>query len=263
MPPLLFIHGASCSARVWHAGFLQRFSQRGWDCHAIDLPGHGPSHRMSAAALDRLGLQDYGDAIAEAVQRLPQPPVLIGHSMGGYLAQRHVLQGGAAAGMILLAAAPPQGMARELLQFVLRHPMLALRLDLSGGRGSRDARLQRVRGMLLTSSTPDSVVGVVADMLQPESSRALRELSLNTLPACRLALPVAIHAGSQDALISAAAARQMAHTYGVEAIIHTGMAHMLQWEPGWEAVAAGMLDFLAGAFGTAQSGAAQEQVGAA
>ncbi len=261
MPPLIFIHGASCSARVWQGGFLQAFRERGHACQAIDLPGH--HDRLSSEQLDRFGLADYVAAIDTLARQCAQPPVLIGHSMGGYLAQRYVLEGGRAAGLVLLAAAPPQGMARELLNFALRHPLLAFRLDLSGGRGKRDARLNRVRGMLCTEQTPQDVVASIADQLQPESARALRELSLQSLPARPLPIPLLIHAGGRDPLISVGATRAMAQRYGVTAHVHADMAHMLQMEPGWQGIAQSALAFLDANFGQSASGATEEQVGAA
>jgi pimeloyl-ACP methyl ester carboxylesterase len=261
LPPLIFIHGASCDRRVWQFGFLQEFARRGWNCRAIDLPGHGALR--IGADLHRLRLDDYVDAIAAAVAECAEPPVLIGHSMGGYLAQRFVLEGGRAQAMVLLASAPPQGMVREILSFALHHPLLAFRLDLAGGHGELDARMARARGMMMTEQTPDAIVAAVAELLQPESTLALRDLSLQSLPAQPLSIPLMCIAGALDRLVSVEASRAMARLYGVEAQIQPGMAHMLQVEPGWERISLDILGFLRAYFPARDSGATKEQVGAA
>jgi pimeloyl-ACP methyl ester carboxylesterase len=40
-PPLLFVHGGYTNARCWEHNFIPYFQQKGYDCHALDLSGHG------------------------------------------------------------------------------------------------------------------------------------------------------------------------------------------------------------------------------
>ena len=127
---------------MWQAGFLQSFEQRGWKCQALDLPGHGS--RRGDRVFEELGLADYVRAVRDAVEVLGQPPVLVGHSMGGFLAQDFLLSGGQARALVLLASAPPHGMARDIMAFALRHPLLALRMEFSGHESS-EARQRRIR----------------------------------------------------------------------------------------------------------------------
>jgi len=241
-PPILFVHGAHSDARVWQAGFLQSFEQRGWTCRALDLPGHGG--RRGECELDGLGLADYVRAIRLAAEACEQPPVLVGHSMGGFLAQDHVLSGGRASALVLLASAPPHGMARDIMAFALRHPMLALRMEFSA-KESPQSRLRRVRATLMTEATPAATVAWVDGLLQRESARAVRELGLHTLPARPLGIPVMAVAGGKDRLIGIGSQRAMAKAYGIPLQVHADMAHMLPLEPGWQQVAdevAGFLD---------------------
>ena len=42
-PPLLFVHGGYTNARCWEHNFIPYFQQKGYDCHALDLSGHGES----------------------------------------------------------------------------------------------------------------------------------------------------------------------------------------------------------------------------
>jgi len=241
-PPLLFIHGASCDARVWQHGFQSYFEKQGWKCVSMHLPGHGGE--FTDPDLHSLGLDDYAEAIQKKVASMPAPPVLIGHSMGGYLAQRHVIEGWPAAGIVLLGSVPPHGMAWELLNFMMHHPMLALRMEVTTGIGGLEDRLVRAREMLMNSDTPDDIVAQVADILQPESARALREMGLHSIPNGKIVIPLFVAVGLKDRLIRAESGITMARDYGVKAHQYPNMAHMLQIEPGWEKVAFDISQFL-------------------
>src|SRR5262245_49522525 len=79
---VVIIHGIGGSARIW-AAQLESFSAAGFAPVAVDLPGYGG--RPPVAALDFEGLAaDVEGAIAE---RRLERPVLVGHSMGGMVAQ--------------------------------------------------------------------------------------------------------------------------------------------------------------------------------
>ncbi len=82
---------------------------RGWECQAPDLPFHipGPAS-LAAPELARQSVADYTRDMAAFVRRLPEPPVIVGHSMGGVIAQQLAAQGLARA-VVLLASGTPWG----------------------------------------------------------------------------------------------------------------------------------------------------------
>jgi len=241
-PPLLFVHGASCDARIWQHGFERYFQKQGWECVSMHLPGHGGG--IPDPNLHNYGLDDYAQAIEQRASAMPMPPVIVGHSMGGYLAQRHVLEGKPASGIVLLASVPPNGMAWEMLHFMMHHPMLALRMEVTPGVGGHEDRIVRAREMLMNHDTPDAIVNQVADILQPESARALRDMGLHALPRKAIPIPLMVALGLNDRLIRAESGLAMAEEYGVTAYQYPTMAHMLQIEPGWEKVAFDLSGFL-------------------
>ena len=80
-PGLLFIHGGAAHAHWWShvaPAFLGRYS-----AVAIDLSGHGDSDHRDEYSID--GWCDELVAVIDAAE-LRQAPVLIGHSMGGFVA---------------------------------------------------------------------------------------------------------------------------------------------------------------------------------
>ena len=71
--------------------------------------------------------------------QLPAPPVLIGHSMGGMVAQKY-LESHEAAGLVLMASVPPQGLWAAALGLAFQKPGLMNDLNslLGGGRVALD-----------------------------------------------------------------------------------------------------------------------------
>jgi len=79
---IVFIHGIGGAGRVW-AGQMESFRAAGFEPVAVDLPGYGA--RGPVSALDFEGLaEDVEALVAESGARRP---ALVGHSMGGMVAQ--------------------------------------------------------------------------------------------------------------------------------------------------------------------------------
>lgn len=79
-PPLVLIHGA------WHAPWcwsrlIPLLEQAGREVHAPCLPGHDPARPASA----RIAMRHYQQAVADCLDALERPAILIGHSMAGML----------------------------------------------------------------------------------------------------------------------------------------------------------------------------------
>ena len=86
--PLLFIHGTLHGAWCWDVHFLDYFAQHGFAAHAVNLRGHGNSEGREKLRWTRIA--DYVEDVANAVRQLPSPPILIGHSMGGFIIQKYL-----------------------------------------------------------------------------------------------------------------------------------------------------------------------------
>lgn len=110
-PPLLFIHGAGHGRWCWEEHFLRYFGDRGWTVRAIDLRGHGSAPGRQRLRWTRIA--EYVEDLATAVAAMPEAPVLLGHSMGGFVIQKY-LESHSAPGAILLAPCRPQGCSEPL-----------------------------------------------------------------------------------------------------------------------------------------------------
>ncbi len=106
--PLVLIHGMWCNSQ--HLARLDElFSARTYQCHRPSLPAHEPVPGQEAA-VGALSLEDYVQSLKAyiAAQNFSQPPVLVGHSMGGLIAQRLAAELPVAA-LVLLTPASPAG----------------------------------------------------------------------------------------------------------------------------------------------------------
>ena len=126
--PLLFIHGMLHGAWCWDVHFLDYFAQQGFAAHAVNLRGHGSSDGRDKLRWTRIA--DFVDDVASAVRELPSPPVLIGHSMGGFVIQKY-LEDHAAAGAVLLSSPPPVGLLGTALRIARRRPFVFARVNLT------------------------------------------------------------------------------------------------------------------------------------
>jgi 3-oxoadipate enol-lactonase len=82
LPAMVFIHGIGGGARLW-ALQMASFSAAGYHPVALDLPGYG-----ERPAVDHLDFEGLAADVEAAVARLGLArPVLVGHSMGGMVAQ--------------------------------------------------------------------------------------------------------------------------------------------------------------------------------
>ncbi len=101
--PIIFLHGVGSSSATWSA-VVERLEDS-FSTTTVDLLGHGQSPVLDDPAeytRDR-ALDDIDDVIAS----LDGPPVLVGHSLGGYLALAHAAtRPGATRGIVVLNTGP-------------------------------------------------------------------------------------------------------------------------------------------------------------
>lgn len=242
-PPLLFVHGAFAGAWCWDVNFLDYFSRRGYECHAVSLRGHGRSR--GKRALQHFSVGDYVDDLDSVIAGFDEPPVLVGHSMGGFVAQ-HYLQRAPAAALVLMASVPPGGLMESSMRLMMRDPMLLTQLMMMHNLGP-DAVDKRIAQRALFSddlATEDR--SHVHWHMQPESQRAIWDLHAGPMPRkWRMAeVPALVLGAEGDNLIAPDSVRRTGRFFGVEAHLEPDMGHAMMLEPGWERVAGRIGAFL-------------------
>jgi non-heme chloroperoxidase len=239
--PLLFIHGAYTAAWCWEETFLPYFAEAGYASYALSLSGHGRSRGREH--LDKYGIRDYVRDVREVTASLPAPPVMIGHSMGGMVIQKHLEQA-SAPGAALLASVPPQGLWGSALGLALRRPGLLADLNtlLGGGR----VALGALREALFAQPIDDERLQRIYRRMQRESYRAIWDMTLFDLPRIHRMRqsPLLVLGAEHDHLIPASMVEMTARAYGVAAEIFPGMGHGMMLERDWQRVAERVLSWL-------------------
>jgi pyruvate dehydrogenase E2 component (dihydrolipoamide acetyltransferase) len=82
--PVILIHGIAASLHDWD-DLIPDLSQRGYSCYALDLLGHGDSPKVDSRAYQMDWLLDHFFDWMKSLH-LTEPAILVGHSLGGYIA---------------------------------------------------------------------------------------------------------------------------------------------------------------------------------
>jgi pimeloyl-ACP methyl ester carboxylesterase len=233
--PLLFVHGAWHGAWCWDEHFLNFFAERGYRAMALSLRCHGTS--SSPKALRWCSIADYLKDVEVVASGLPASPVVIGHSMGGYIAQKYLELHHAPAG-VLVAAVPPQGALKFVARLYRRLPWLTTKALVAGNSLPCFGTPQLARAGLFSAGVPDSDVARYAERLQNESQRITLDAMLLHLPRPkRINTPMLVLGAELDACFSQKEVHATARAYGTEAEIFPAMAHDMMLEPDWATVA--------------------------
>ncbi|MFY9657328.1 MAG: alpha/beta fold hydrolase [Methylocystis sp.] len=240
-PPLLFVHGGWHGASCWDQGFLERVAGQGFAVHAMSLRGHGES--AGREHLRRTRVRDFVDDIEETVDSLSSPPLVIGHSMGGFLTQK-LMERGRLPGAVLLASMPPDGIGEFLGRLIRTDPVGVLQANLTLRLTSVVSTPDRVRRLFLSARTPEKEVERIAARLGDEAFLAYLDMVFADLCAPATGTPVLVLGAERDAIFPVETTRRIAAAYATEAIIFPDMAHDMMLEPGWESIADTIVDWV-------------------
>jgi pimeloyl-ACP methyl ester carboxylesterase len=241
--PLLFVHGAWHGAWCWNEHFLGHFAREGFAAHALSLRGHGGSDGRSRLRWTRLA--HYVADVAHVVGQLPQPPVLIGHSMGGAVVQKYLETHVAPAG-VLVASMPPAGVLGAALRLARRHPIVVAKASVTFNLLALVATPKLVREVLFSSSLPEDEVRSYGERLQQESYLAFLDMLALHLPRpSRVTTPLLVLGAARDILFQPNEVEATARAYQTQAVIFPDMAHDMMLEAGWNMVADRIVAWLA------------------
>ena len=82
--PVILIHGIASSYHNWD-DLVPELVQEGFSCHALDLLGHGDSPKPASRFYQMEWMVQHFSGWIKSLH-LTEPAILIGHSLGGYLA---------------------------------------------------------------------------------------------------------------------------------------------------------------------------------
>ncbi|EEP74855.1 hypothetical protein MCAG_05182 [Micromonospora sp. ATCC 39149] len=247
-PPLLLVHGGYFAAWCWE-NFQPYLADRGYASYAPSLRGHGGSPGIER--IDSFRTAEYVADVVSVLETIDEPPVLVGHSMGGGLVQRVVAEhGDRVRGAVLLSSLPPDGFSKGAAFGWLRSGMRPLMQLSKLHRGklppdAPDSPETFPYSCFFHGDLPAERLASYGRRMQRESQRAGKELTRRVVrdPGA-IRVPIAVIAGAEDWFFPPVVAERTARAYGVEPILVPGTGHAAMLDTGWEEVAEHILAFL-------------------
>lgn len=248
---LFMIHGMW--GGPWYFGnFREFFESKGYRCVTPTLryhdasPGGGPDPLLGTT-----GILDYADDLEREISALGEKPLILGHSMGGLLAQ--ILGSrGLASGLVLLNPAPPAGI------MALRPSVFRTFLGIMATRSfwKRPVMLgYRKAVYALFNGLPEEVHGETYGRFVHESGKAIFEIGLwlldrrraSYVDEGRVGCPVLVTASKKDRITPVPVVSRIAEKYRRVStfVLFENHAHWVPEEPGWEEVASTVCSWLA------------------
>lgn len=224
---VLFVHGMWGGS--WYLrNYLYAAAQAGWDAWALNLRGHGES--PAPGGLGRASVLDYVADVRRCLDRLGEA-VLVGHSMGGLIAQK-AAEGGGVAAAVFLTSGPPRGI------IALRWPVIScMARYVPAMLADRAFTVSRAHAdFLLLNRLAPAQRDWAFPRFGAESGRAARELVLGRIAVEPGAIrcPTLVVGAEHDRITPASLQRRIARRYRAEYQEAAGHAHMLMLEDGWE-----------------------------
>ncbi len=237
-PPVVLVHGAWHGAWCWTEQAIPDLVARGLTVHAISLCGHG----RSAPAGPLTTICDYVRDVQTVVRKLPQPPLIVGHSSGGYVVQ--LLMSGRCgtapplAGAVLLCSSPVSSPTYFLRRLYERAPMVDIRALLR-------QEAEAVRAALLRADiAPADLERYRRQLVREPPLVTLTSMVIRPRP-LRVQVPVLVIAAGRDAIFDVPAQQALAAAYRAELIVIPEAAHDLMLDPAWPLAGAAIAYFAA------------------
>ena len=222
--PLVFLHGVGGDSASW-APQIEAFSA-GYRAIAWDMPGYGPS-----LPLDRMSFPALAGSLLDLLDRLGLDRVhLVGHSMGGMVAQEFAaLRPERVATLVLSATSPAFGRPDGEFQKRFVEARIA---PLDNGLTMADLADEMVATMLGPSSDPAGTA------IARRSMAGVPEATYRAAIACLVTfdrrdalagyrMPVLVLAGETDTNAPAPMMEKMAHRIpGAEYVCMAGTGHL-------------------------------------
>lgn len=241
--PIVLVHGTN--AGPWTmANFERYFAALGWRCLSPACRHHGDAlSRGNPVSLNGISIADYVDDIARVIATLDTPPVIVGHSLGGVIAQKLAARGLARA-IVLLNGSVNWG----VLPTTDEERALAKALMSAGPFWETtllpDFDTMSKFGLNMLEKAEQRRV---FDRLGPESGRVMFELffwmfdenQTTRIDYENITCPVLMVSGSEDLAIPPSTSRLIAQRHGSLATFHEaeGFGHYLTLEPCWRDIA--------------------------
>ncbi|MBU0546869.1 alpha/beta hydrolase [Patescibacteria group bacterium] len=250
MKTIVMIHGMGESAWCWD-NYKEFFEKKGYNCITPTLRWHDiDSKDTPNPAIGTTSLLDYVSDLEKEIDKLDEQPILIGHSMGGLLAQI-LAERRSVKALILLSPASPYGVL-DLKMSILRSLSPFFRKFAFWKKPIKQDFKAISYSML--NLCPDEEKIRIFDKLVFESGQALSEIGFwffdpkkaAKINGDKVNCPIMFIVGEEDRITPVSIVRKIAEKYKTvsDFKVFPNHAHWLIGEPGWEKITEYIYDWI-------------------
>ena len=231
-PPILLVHGAWHGAWCWQETYLDYFAEAGHETWAMDLRGHGDSGNTKPFRFTTIG--DYIKDVMDVIAEMPSAPIVIGHSMGGFVCQHLLNKDVNIKGLGLLASLPHYGVSGAKLTV---HPLQQVKSSLTWSLYPLVSDPENAQTMFLEPDADQKTVDRLINNLGDEAYFAFFGMLIFTLPKKPQSTnntPICVIGGGADKTVAVEHQEKLAVHLEVQAHILEGEPHNLMMSKNWQ-----------------------------
>ena len=203
------------------------------DVYAVNLRGHRESR---ACDIGKVGIEDYIDDAREVVQLIGERPIIVGHSLGGLIAQVLAHQGLAEKVALVNPIPPRQVFFRgPIVRTLLKWPYLKKILH------SQPLLISYKDALSLGGDNPN--FWSFYHQLVPDSGRVIRQIALGKISVPNLHCPGIILAGLKDKITTPKMQQMIARHLKVPIKTYPNHGHLMMFHDDWRTPIRNILDF--------------------
>ena len=243
MTKIVFVHGMFQNPRSWEH-WLRFFTDKGFECVAPAWPLHDGDPKVlrdnPPAGLGELSLDEIYASIEATVSGLDRP-IVIGHSVGGLIAQK-LLAGGMVSGAVAISSVAPNAMLDFDWGFIKNSAIITNPLK---GDDPVLMDAKTFHGSFANSLSEEQATAAFEATATHDSRNVLRDCmgSSGKIDLAPPHAPLLLVAGEKDEIIPADLCEKNFKAYEDAASVtdfreFPGRSHYICGEPGWEEVAA-------------------------
>ena len=253
---ILMIHGIGCTGQAWDR-LAPAFRALGWRVETPTLFADKRTVGKPPTDLPSLRLKDYVEAMEAEARRLEaetgQPPVLMGHSMGGLIAQKLVERGVGRAAVLITPASPVDARSGSALAQAVTFGNVLFsgkpetkphKIWATGFKWGVLNRVPAARHAEIYATAVYDSGGVYNDLAYPDKD----EHGMAVIDETRVTVPLLTIGGAKDRATPIADVRRVGAKYGRvggDYLEYPNNAHWIIDEPGTDQVIADIAAWLA------------------